>query len=695
MNGIIGMTSLTLETELTRQQRENLVIVSHLAHSLLTIIDDILDISKIEAGKMTIEQAPFSLRTQAFSVLKTLAVKAHQKKLDLIYNVHNDFPDQLIGDPLRLRQVITNLIGNAIKFTTEGSVVLDCICRSKTDVGVELQFCVSDTGIGIQRDKIEMVFETFSQADGSTTRKYGGTGLGLSISKRLVTLMGGHLWVNSTFGRGSQFFFTVRFNTGAMSIDQINLKTKPYNGRHILYLGTLGDNEVDSSVMRTLEELKFKATHVTSIEQAGALVHLSGANPTTDKSMFDVVIVDHVKDIRKVKEIAMLRFLPIVLLSMTTPYISMKVCQDLGIAGYFNPPVQLPDLMNALLPAFEAASAVPSDAEHAIPLHILLAEDNVVNQKLAVRILEKFGHKVTIVSNGKNAVEYFTKCHFDLILMDVQMPIMGGFEATQEIRKLEMMKGGNEHLPIIALTAHAMIGDREKCLSAGMYIYHSMLSDSLENYNIRHNPDMDFGFDLCLDDDRLLSTLSRSSSSSSLYQLEQSYLRGIPYMTTTITTTTITTTTTTTPTTPGGPVVETVPTEKWMIAGTDDYYSEEDRHHEQDEEDMRPLPSLNLVSEGGPCLLLFDMPVSLYYPIRALILFVLGFAFSLVADHLQTQHNLIKYPSNMHQLWDTASWLPPTCGLSAVLIGTLYPLVDKLRQERSVGRNTCDMSSVI
>ncbi|GJJ75793.1 osomolarity two-component system, sensor histidine kinase NIK1 [Entomortierella parvispora] len=468
MNGIIGMTSLTLETELTRQQRENLVIVSHLAHSLLTIIDDILDISKIEAGKMTIEQAPFSLRTQAFGVLRTLAVKAHQKKLDLIYNVHNEFPDQLVGDPLRLRQVITNLIGNAIKFTTEGSVVLDCVCKNKTDVGVELQFCVSDTGIGIQSDKIEVVFDTFCQADGSTTRKYGGTGLGLSISKRLVTLMGGDLWVNSTFGKGSQFFFTVRFNTGTMSVEQINLKTKPYVGRHILYMGTMKDEVISNSVMRTLENLKFKATHVTSLEQAGALMPNSGSQ---EKSMFDVVIVDNVKDIRKIKEIAMLRFLPIVLLSMTTPYISMKVCQELGIASYFNPPVQLPDLMNALLPAFESASALPSDAEHAIPLHILLAEDNVVNQKLAVRILEKFGHKVTIVSNGKMAVECYDSKHFDLILMDVQMPIMGGFEATQEIRKLETLKGRNDHLPIIALTAHAMIGDREKCLAAGMDEY--------------------------------------------------------------------------------------------------------------------------------------------------------------------------------------------------------------------------------
>ncbi|KAG0007783.1 histidine kinase osmosensor [Entomortierella chlamydospora] len=469
MNGIIGMTSLTLETELTRQQRENLVIVSHLAHSLLTIIDDILDISKIEAGKMTIEQAPFSLRAQAFGVLKTLAVKAHQKKLDLIYNVHNDFPDQLVGDPLRLRQVITNLIGNAIKFTTEGSVVLDCVCKNKTDVGVELQFCVSDTGIGIQSDKIEVVFDTFCQADGSTTRKYGGTGLGLSISKRLVTLMGGDLWVNSTFGKGSQFFFTVRFNTGDMSMDQINLRTKPYMGRNILYMGTMGDMAISNSVMRTLEELKFKATHMTSLEQAKALIPL--ATPSGEKSIYDVVIVDNVKDIRKIKDISTLRFLPIVLLSMTTPYISMKVCQDMGIASYFNPPVQLPDLMNALLPAFESASALPSDAEHAIPLHILLAEDNVVNQKLAVRILEKFGHKVMIVANGKMAVEYYTLYHYDLILMDVQMPIMGGFEATQEIRKLEMLRDKGDHLPIIALTAHAMIGDREKCLAAGMDEY--------------------------------------------------------------------------------------------------------------------------------------------------------------------------------------------------------------------------------
>ncbi|CAG8672075.1 9320_t:CDS:2, partial [Paraglomus brasilianum] len=208
MNGIIGMTTLTLETELTRQQRENLMIVSSLANSLLTIIDDILDISKIEAGRMTIEQITFSLRPAVFSVLKTLAVKANQKKLDLIYEVDNNIPDQLIGDPLRMRQVITNLIGNAIKFTTEGVVVLSVHTRQINRDQVTLEFCVSDSGIGIQEDKLDMIFDTFCQADGSTTRKYGGTGLGLSISKRLVSLMGGDLWVKSVYERGSQFFFT-------------------------------------------------------------------------------------------------------------------------------------------------------------------------------------------------------------------------------------------------------------------------------------------------------------------------------------------------------------------------------------------------------------------------------------------------------------------------------------------------------
>ncbi|CAG8477929.1 19556_t:CDS:10 [Racocetra fulgida] len=390
MNGIIGMTALTLETELTRQQRENLMIVSSLANSLLTIIDDILDISKIEAGRMNIEQIPFSLRSAVFGVLKTLAVKANQRKLDLIYNVDNGIPDQLIGDPLRLRQVITNLIGNAVKFTTEGEVVLSVNTQSIEGDQVTLKFCVSDTGIGIREDKIDMIFDTFCQADGSTTRKYG-----------------------------------------------VNI----------------------------IEDLGLRPKIARSVEETAIIT----ASRKSDTPLFDTVIVDDLNIVERLREIAHLRYIPIVLLAPMIPNLNMKNCIDLGITSYSSTPTSTPDLMNVLLPALESYASVPSDFAGQQPLEILMAEDNIVNQKLALKILEKFGHKVEVVSNGKLAVEQFKCKRYDLILMDVQMPIMGGFEATQKIREYEQDKGG--HVPIVALTAHAMIGDREKCLSAGMDEY--------------------------------------------------------------------------------------------------------------------------------------------------------------------------------------------------------------------------------
>ncbi|CAG8435577.1 8470_t:CDS:10 [Funneliformis caledonium] len=461
MNGIIGMTTLTLETELTRQQRENLMIVSSLANSLLTIIDDILDISKIEAGRMTIEQIPFSLRSAVFGVLKTLAVKANQKKLALIYDVDNGIPDQLIGDPLRLRQVITNLIGNAIKFTTEGEVVLSVHSRCMSD-HVVLEFCVSDTGIGIQADKIDVIFDTFCQADGSTTRKYGGTGLGLSISKRLVSLMGGNLWVKSVYGHGSEFFFTVKVTLGTMSQDQIVQKMAPWHGRHILFIDTLRD---ETGVVSIIEDLGLRPKIASSVEESAIIT----ASRKSDTPLFDTVIVDDLTIVERLREIAHLRYTPIVLLAQMIPKLNMKNCIDLGITSYSSTPSNLPDLVNALLPALESHAAVPSDFARQQPLDILMAEDNIVNQKLAVKILEKFGHRVEIVSNGQLAVEAFKAKRYDLILMDVQMPIMGGFEATQKIREFEQETGG--HVPIIALTAHAMIGDREKCLFAGMDEY--------------------------------------------------------------------------------------------------------------------------------------------------------------------------------------------------------------------------------
>ncbi|KAI9490737.1 hypothetical protein BDB00DRAFT_768316 [Zychaea mexicana] len=467
MNGIIGMTSLTLETELSRQQRENLMIVSSLANSLLTIIDDILDISKIEAGRMTIESIPFSLRSAIFSVLKTLAVKANQKKLDLIYNVDNSIPDQLVGDPLRLRQVITNLIGNAVKFTNHGEVVLQTRAIEMRGDHVKVEFCVSDTGIGIPSDKLDVIFDTFAQADGGTTRKYGGTGLGLSISKAFVQLMGGNLWVESMYGRGSQFYFTVNLRQYHMGEKEIREKLTRFQGRRVLFLETAGDQ---SNLMNQISELGLRPFKVTSIAEA-----TNTANSTTTRNdhapLFDTLIVDKMSHAERIREIVHLRFTPIVLITPDIHPLNMKLCIDLGITSCINSPVSRLDLAHTLLPALENHVALPSDAAKSASLEILLAEDNIVNQKLAVRILEKFGHHVKIVSNGQLAVQAFQSQAFDLILMDVQMPVMGGFEATQKIRDIEKASGTDAHIPIIALTAHAMIGDREKCLNAGMDEY--------------------------------------------------------------------------------------------------------------------------------------------------------------------------------------------------------------------------------
>ncbi|ORE09111.1 hypothetical protein BCV72DRAFT_287971 [Rhizopus microsporus var. microsporus] len=467
MNGIIGMTSLTLETELTRQQRENLMIVSSLANSLLTIIDDILDISKIEAGRMTIESIPFSLRSAIFSVLKTLAVKANQKKLDLIYHVDKAIPDQVIGDPLRLRQVITNLIGNAVKFTTRGEVVLRTRAVHMTNELVRLELCVSDTGIGIQEDKLHVIFDTFCQADGSTTREYGGTGLGLSISKHLVQLMGGDLWVESKYGRGSEFFFTVnllRFNVDEREVVD---KVRRFKNRRILFVDSMNDH---SGVMDKITMLGLKPYRVQSIEEATTIAN-ANANKSKHAPFFDTVIIDQMSLAEKIREIVPLRYTPVVLIAPEVHNLNMKLCIDLGITGYINSPQNLADMSDVMLPALESHVALPSDASKTVPLEVLLAEDNDVNQKLAVRILEKFGHHVTVVANGKLAVEAYENQYFDLILMDVQMPVMGGFEATQKIREIEKASNTNRHIPIIALTAHAMIGDREKCLEAGMDEY--------------------------------------------------------------------------------------------------------------------------------------------------------------------------------------------------------------------------------
>ncbi|KAM0791386.1 hypothetical protein ACM66B_005851 [Microbotryomycetes sp. NB124-2] len=462
MNGIIGLTGVTLETELTRQQRENLMIVSNLANSLLLIIDDILDISKIEAGRMTVETIPYSVRSAVFGVLKTLAVKATQNKLDLLYSVESDIPDLLVGDPFRLRQVITNLVGNAIKFTQRGQVALSCRLQAADldERSYQLEFCISDTGIGIKPDKLNLIFDTFAQADGSTTRKYGGTGLGLTISKRLVQLMGGELWVTSQFGRGSQFYFTIQCKIGEWQLEQVRQKTLiPHPGRRILFIDTLHH---DPSVIESVEQLGLEITVVDNLDEARML-------DQAQTGYFDTVLVDSLEVVSGLRDVDHLRYIPLVLITPQIPQLNMKYCLDYGVANCVESPTNAQDMCNALLPALEASNRMPSE-RGSDAFKVLLAEDNIVNQKVAMKFLESAGHQTEIVENGVLALEAVKKNFYDIVLMDLSMPVMGGMEATQLIRQFEE-QNGLERLPIVALTAHAMLGDREKCIEAGMDDY--------------------------------------------------------------------------------------------------------------------------------------------------------------------------------------------------------------------------------
>jgi osomolarity two-component system sensor histidine kinase NIK1 len=295
---------------------------------LLTIIDDILDISKIEAGRMTMEQIPFSLRLAVFSVLKTLCVKASQNKLDLIFDIDPTIPDQLIGDPLRLRQVITNLIGNAVKFTTKGQVALSCRVKRYDDLnGVEIEFCVADTGIGIQQDKLDVIFDTFAQADGSTTRKYGGTGLGLTISKRLVNLMSGNLWVESTYGEGSRFFFNIVAELTTTAEQSVVERLSPWLNRYVLFIDTLGD---ETGIVDKLKKLGLQPIVVHSVKDATNFQE-KGMKGKGDKPVrFDTMIVDSLKAAEKLRTVEHLRYIPIVLLAPVCPLSLSNQCQRMN-----------------------------------------------------------------------------------------------------------------------------------------------------------------------------------------------------------------------------------------------------------------------------------------------------------------------------------------------------------------------------
>jgi len=464
MNGIIGMTQLTLDTELSQSQREMLNLVFQLANSLLTIIDDILDISKIEANRMVVEEIPFTLRIQVFNGMKSLAVKANEKMLDLAYEVDSSVPDYVIGDSFRLRQIILNLVGNAIKFTQKGEVRLRISAADQEGCDeneVAVKFCVSDTGIGIASDKLDLIFDTFQQADGSTTRRFGGTGLGLSISRRLVVLMNGKMWVESDYGEGSRFFFTIRFKKGNPDLSAIAKQLTPYRKHTVLFIDKGKTGYADQVVK-----------HIKALDLNAMVVHDQSEVPPPSReggrANYDCILVDCIETGKSLRHVEDFKYIPIVMLA---PKISMsfKSALEDGIASYMTTPCLAIDLGNALVPALEGRAA-PTAADSSIKFDILLAEDNAVNQRLAVKILQKHNHTVTVANNGLEAFEAIKIKRYDVVLMDVQMPIMGGFEATNKIRIWEL-ENELSRTPIIALTAHAMLGDREKCIQAQMDEY--------------------------------------------------------------------------------------------------------------------------------------------------------------------------------------------------------------------------------
>lgn len=477
MNGIMGMTELALGTDLSKEQREYLTTIDSSADSLLSLINDILDFSKIEAKKLELDPIDFELRERIGDTLSTLAVRAHTKGLELVFDVAPDVPESLVGDIHRIRQILVNLLSNAIKFTEQGEIVLRIELASQVEQLVTLRFAVKDTGIGLPPEKLETIFQPFEQADVSTTRKYGGTGLGLAICVRLSELMGGEMKVDSQLGRGTTFSFSADLQIGEPTSAK-HVAAPPMQLRDLRVL-VIDDNETNRRILaRMLGNWGMESVVVESAAKG-----LQALQASVDDQPFGLVLsdvnmpeMDGFMFAQQVKDQQTLQNTPIILLTSANRSGDSARCRELGIAAHLIKPARQSLLFDAIATSVgidqteekaSAGDAVAAQRDLAQQgFQLLLAEDNATNQKFAVRSLTKGGHTVTVANNGQEAVELWAANCFDAVLMDIQMPVMDGFDATAEIRRRE--SSIQRHTPIIAMTAHAMKGDKEKCLEAGM-----------------------------------------------------------------------------------------------------------------------------------------------------------------------------------------------------------------------------------